>query len=187
MLNFKTNKKLIIFILAIGVIVISITSLIIINNNRSKDTGKHQSKDTNMVRIDDKIEDIETQIAPTQKVANDKIEVKEDNKANNSDTIVTDSSNQVVPLTKIDNTKEPPPPTPVIKHEVIQQEKKTEKPKSTPIKNKKAEPSAGEKNEKGQVYVPGFGWTDDSGDNVKGISDSKGDINKQIGKMNSSD
>ncbi len=183
MQDFKTNKKLIIFILAIGVIVISITSLIIMNNNKSIDAGKHQSEDANVVRIDDKIEDAETQIAPTQKVANDKIGVKEGNKANNSDTIVMDSSSQVVPLTKIDNRKQPPPPTPVIKHEVIQEERKTEKPKSTPIKNKKVEPSAGEKNEKGQVYVPGFGWTDDSGDNVKGISDSKGDINKQIGKM----
>lgn len=182
MQNFKTNKKLIIFILAIGVLVISIIPLIMMNNG-SKDAVKNKPEDSKVIKINDKIEAVQTQIVPTQKVVNDKIEIKENKKTDNSDTIVTDCSNQVVPLTKIDSTKEPPPPTPVIKHEVSEEDKKTIKPKVTPIKDKKAEPSAGEKNEKGQIYVPGFGWTDDSGKNSREFSDSKGDINKQIGVM----
>ena len=44
-------------------------------------------------------------------------------------------------------------------------------------------PKAGDKNEKGQMWVPGFGWVDDSGPN-KGITvDGEGDINKQVGIM----
>lgn len=46
-----------------------------------------------------------------------------------------------------------------------------------------SEPKSGDKNEKGQVWVPGFGWVDDSGPN-KGITvDGEGDINKQVGNM----
>lgn len=34
------------------------------------------------------------------------------------------------------------------------------------VKTTPKEPAAGEKNEKGQMWVPGFGWTDDSGPNT---------------------
>lgn len=34
------------------------------------------------------------------------------------------------------------------------------------VKTTPKEPAAGERNEKGQMWVPGFGWTDDSGSNT---------------------
>lgn len=46
------------------------------------------------------------------------------------------------------------------------------------------EPSAGETNSKGQIYIPGFGWTDNQGGGSQGTNvTSDGDINKQVGTM----
>ncbi len=53
-----------------------------------------------------------------------------------------------------------------------------------PDKPKDKTPQGGETNDKGETYVPGFGWVKDSGANVGEKSDSDGDWNKQIGDMN---
>lgn len=37
--------------------------------------------------------------------------------------------------------------------------------------------------QEGQIYVPGFGWVNESGTTVKEVY-SDGDINKQVGSMN---
>lgn len=42
---------------------------------------------------------------------------------------------------------------------------------------------AGEKNSKGQVYFPGFGWVDDGGANKGESVNSTGSVNKQVGTM----
>ena len=56
------------------------------------------------------------------------------------------------------------------------------KPEDT-VKTKPKEPDAGAKNDKGQMWVPGFGWVDDSGPNVGKEVDGEGDIDKQVGEM----
>ncbi|RRJ67244.1 hypothetical protein EHV15_33195 [Paenibacillus oralis] len=72
--------------------------------------------------------------------------------------------------------------------------KETNKPQSTtsPPKNEKKEtkpsepkeePKAGEQGNSGKVYVPGFGWVEDSGDNKGEQSSSDGDWDKQVGTM----
>ena len=53
-----------------------------------------------------------------------------------------------------------------------------------PTKATEEKPSGGDTNNKGETYVPGFGWVKDSGANVGGTSTSEGDWNKQIGDMN---
>ena len=58
----------------------------------------------------------------------------------------------------------------------------TYKPEDTTV-TESSTPPAGATNDKGQVYVPGFGWVDDSGDNKESIGDSDGDINKPVGEM----
>lgn len=65
--------------------------------------------------------------------------------------------------------------------------------KTTPVEHDKVKkpenntspstPKAGDKNGKGQIWVPGFGWVDDSGPNEGITVDGKGDINKQVGNM----
>lgn len=58
---------------------------------------------------------------------------------------------------------------------------KVEKPAETPKKND--EPQGGDTNNKGQTYLPGFGWVENSGENQGTAVDGEGDINKQIGNM----
>lgn len=93
-----------------------------------------------------------------------------------------------VPLTKPEKTTEPTePPKPKVKEPEKEQspaappeyeEKETQPNKET------ATPKAGDKNSKGQVYVPGFGWVEDQGGGTKEIeTGSDGDINKQVGNM----
>ena len=44
-------------------------------------------------------------------------------------------------------------------------------------------PKAGDKNDKGQIWFPGFGWVDDEGANTGTVVDGEGDINKPVGNM----
>lgn len=55
--------------------------------------------------------------------------------------------------------------------------------KETQPNKPKEEPKAGEQNNSGEVYVPGFGWVEDSGDNKGEQSISDGDWDKQVGTM----
>lgn len=67
---------------------------------------------------------------------------------------------------------EPPKPT-------------TPPPASTtkPAPAKPSEPQSGATNEKGQVWVPGFGWVTPGGGNQVRPGHSDGDINKPVGEM----
>lgn len=58
---------------------------------------------------------------------------------------------------------------------------KVEKPVEPP--KKKDEPKGGDTNNKGQTYLPGFGWIENSGENQGIKVDGDGDINKQVGNM----
>jgi hypothetical protein len=64
-------------------------------------------------------------------------------------------------------------------------------PKQTPDGKKAADsssepstPKSGDKNSKGQVWVPGFGWVDNSGDNVGTKADDMYENGNKIGNMN---
>ena len=62
-------------------------------------------------------------------------------------------------------------------------------PKQTPDGKKATDsepstPKAGDKNSKGQVWVPGFGWVDNSGDNVGTKADDMYENGNKIGNMN---
>lgn len=78
------------------------------------------------------------------------------------------------PTQKPNGEKVTEPPTNV-DHE------KVEKPVELP--KKKDEPKGGDTNNKGQTYLPGFGWIENSGENQGTKVDGDGDINKQIGNM----
>lgn len=57
---------------------------------------------------------------------------------------------------------------------------KVTKPESTPTPST---PKSGDKNEKGQIWVPGFGWVDNSGENVGTKADDMYENGKKIGIM----
>jgi len=96
-------------------------------------------------------------------------------------------SHVAVPITKPSATPKPTePPKPKPKETDKSQssskppsyeEKETEPNKSTP------EPNAGDTNESGKVFVPGFGWIEQSGPSQGSKSESDGDWNKQVGIM----
>lgn len=51
-------------------------------------------------------------------------------------------------------------------------------------KTSPSELKSGDKNEKGQVWVPGFGWVDDSGDNIGSKAEDMYENGNKIGDMN---
>lgn len=58
------------------------------------------------------------------------------------------------------------------------------KPEDTVKTTEPSSPKAGDKNDKGQVWFPGFGWVDDEGGGVNQEEvGSDGDIDKQVGNM----
>ena len=58
---------------------------------------------------------------------------------------------------------------------------KVEKPNTPPKSDN--EPQGGDVNSKGEIYLPGFGWIKNSGENQRIAGESDGDINKQVGIM----
>ncbi|MGG4220608.1 DUF6550 family protein [Paenibacillus jamilae] len=73
-----------------------------------------------------------------------------------------------VPLTKPEKTTQPTePPKPKVKEPEKEQSPAAppdyEEKETQPNKETTTTPKAGDKNSKGQVYVPGFGWVDDQG------------------------
>lgn len=92
-----------------------------------------------------------------------------------------------VPITEPESTPKPvEPPNPKPK-ETNTPQSPTSPPKydekETQPNKPQEEPKAGEQNNSGKVYVPGFGWVEDSGDNKGEPSISDGDWDKQVGTM----
>jgi hypothetical protein len=58
---------------------------------------------------------------------------------------------------------------------------KVEKPNTPPKSDN--QPQGGDVNSKGEIYLPGFGWIKNSGENQRIAGESDGDINKQVGIM----
>lgn len=51
------------------------------------------------------------------------------------------------------------------------------------VKPGSSEPKMGDRNDKGEIYIAGFGWVKEVGESVGTVVDSDGDINKQVGIM----
>ncbi|WP_152547732.1 DUF6550 family protein [Paenibacillus ehimensis] len=95
-----------------------------------------------------------------------------------------------VPITKPEKTtppKEPPKPK-------VKEPEKKQSPSSPPVYEEKetepnkqaSQPKVGDKNSKGQVYFPGFGWVEDQGGGSQGTSvGNKGDqlTGNKVGSM----
>lgn len=94
-----------------------------------------------------------------------------------------------VPLTKPEKTIKPTePPKPKVKEPEKEQSPAVppeyEEKETHPNKETATTPKAGDKNSKGQVYVPGFGWVENQGGGTQEIeTGSDGDLNKQVGTM----
>lgn len=97
---------------------------------------------------------------------------------------VTDVEVPITEPTPMPKPTEPPKPKP-------KETDKPQSPDSPPTYDEKDtrpnkpqdEPKAGDKNENGKVYFPGFGWVEPSGPSQGSKSESDGDWDKQVGIM----
>ena len=117
-------------------------------------------------------------------INNDKTKVESTNSTEIELTKITEKPQEPEnPVTAIDSVETHEKPTdPVLIDPTKKPSVKVEP--VEPTKPTEEKPSSGDTNNKGETYVPGFGWVKDSGANVGGTSTSEGDWNKQIGDMN---
>lgn len=177
----KINKKT--ALIALACVVIVVVAFFAFNNRPPAESGAPAVSDSNQAP-DANVNGI-TSPEPGKEIAPPAISPSSDSKAapdvidpEKEDTDVT------VPLTdpvqkpsadpnrheKDDNSEPPKSTTP-----------SASTPKPTPPKS--SEPQSGDTNEKGQVWVPGFGWVTPGGGNQVIPGDSDGDINKPVGEM----
>ena len=100
----------------------------------------------------------------------------------------TDESVNNIELTVIEPKPEPPEkPDTAAGQDITDPDKKPQSitvPPVEPTQSNENMPKNGDTNEQCQVYVEGFGWVTQGGDNVREDSQSDGDWDKQIGQMN---
>ena len=82
---------------------------------------------------------------------------------------------------KLKNPDQKPNGEPVTEKDKVQDHDKVETPVAPPKTDN--QPQGGDVNSKGETYLPGFGWIQNSGENQGIVGESDGDINKQVGTM----
>lgn len=186
-LNLKAKKNILISMCAVVSVILAVS----INSLTTK-----TPKVEDIPALADKSENIFVTEDESKKEEPQPVVVSESDKK--EDTVNTNN----IPIPKVTQTE-------VSKSQVVIQKEKTpkpeppkEKPETTDSLTDKSKvptyhaketkpqtqaqtqtPKAGEKNSKGQVYFPGFGWIDDGGVNKGENVNSSGDVNKQVGTM----
>lgn len=176
-LNLNIKKNMVVSILLLSVIVLGgllISSFIGKDNNTDIHVAITDSEEPQVKIEENEVNENEG----ASEVEVPKIDEKESTINPNTN---TDSSKKKDEVVKPEPPKEKPETKDDItdKNNVPTHEEKEVNPSTQP-----ETPKGGETNNKGQIYVPGFGWVDDSGPNKEVKVDSDGDINKQIGNMN---
>ena len=193
-----TNQKK--FVIAtISAICIALVMILIVSNGGDRSRVKianseNSNKEVTVGEIQSEVRAKPVTDYPSNLKNEEKITVPS---INDDETKVESTNSTEIELTKI-TEKPQEPEKPVTAIDSVETHEKptdpvlidpTKKPsvKVEPVEPTKAteeKPSGGDSNNKGETYVPGFGWVKDSGANVGGTSTSEGDWNKQIGDMN---
>ncbi len=177
----KINKKII--LIALGCVVIGAVAFFTFTNRLPTESGTPAVSDSSQAP-DANVNNI-TSPEPGKEIDPPAISSSSDSKAT-PDVIdpEKEDTNITVPLT--DPVQKPPADTEKHKKDDDSEPpKQTTPPASTPkpAPAKPSEPQSGDTNEKGQVWVPGFGWVTPGGGNQVIPGHSDGDINKQVGDM----
>ena len=183
-LDFKVKKNVVIFSLV--VIIIAFGTFLI-----SYISKENNVKDIQAVTTDNKLNDVK--IDDTKNNSEEQVEIPEVGTSENiSESSTVDKSsenkaeNSIIETEKKENAVVKPKPP---KEKPKTQDDTTDKSKVPTYTENEVKPKSqnthngGETNDKGQVYVPGFGWVDKGGTNKRETVTSSGDINKQVGKM----
>lgn len=177
-IDFSLKKKVVILFLITATVVLG-TGLIysISNGHNPKDTQvSERNNKVSGVEIDDWKIDNEDHIKLSVIDAfGAKDEVTQDDAVNADTETIKKETTPARP--------EPPKEKPRTEDDITNKSKvptyseEKVKPQSQPT------PKGGDTNNKGQVYFPGFGWVDNSGENKGETVTSDGDISKQVGTM----
>lgn len=168
-LNFNVKKNLTVTLLVVLAIALG-AGLISYVNKTPKNKEDKVLSDIN------KVDEIKTQNEEKAKVP----------VINAADSTEKSSQNNVVSSNTETAPKKPEPPKekPKTTDDITNKNKVPTYPEKAVKPQKESSPKGGEKNNKGQVYVPGFGWVNDEGGGGQGTNvTSDGDINKQVGTM----
>lgn len=188
-LSAKTQKRLLVSGLAALCVVLVVAVFSFFGGSSEKDKSNIAVNDiSNNVTVSDIKADYKSGVS----VPNVTEVPTNGTESQTSSNIVLDISKQQdieVPITE-PQKKPSEPEKPVVKNET--ETKNPDKPpvydkQQTTVETKSSEPKSGDKKD-GKVYIPGFGWVKDEGGGSQGkVGKSDGDINKQVGIMNSSD
>ncbi|SHH69621.1 DUF6550 family protein [Desulfosporosinus lacus] len=176
----KINKK--IALIALACVVVGAAALFTFNHQPPTESGTPAVSDSSQAP-NAHVNDV-TSPEPGKEIDPSATSSSFDSKAADVIDPEKGATNITVPLT---DPVQKPPADPN-KHEKGDE---SEPPKSTappaskpkPAPAKPNEPQSGATNEKGQVWVPGFGWVTPGGGNKVLQGKSDGDINKQVGDM----
>ena len=178
--NEKVKSKVVIIVL--GLVITGLASVIAISYLNHSQAKVAQKSNTETVQPTVIIEPVDhDKVDPALDVA---AQQEAESPTTTEDPIIPGQSNTSIqdgqPQASIKPT-EPPKPTPQGDNtDKTQQPTYTE----TDVKRSNNSPKMGDKNDKGEIYVDGFGWIKDvGGEGDYTIIDSEGDINKQVGIM----
>ncbi|KOF56349.1 hypothetical protein AGR56_05910 [Clostridium sp. DMHC 10] len=173
-LNFNVKKNLTVTLLVVLAIALG-AGLISYVNKTPKNKEDKVLSDIN--KVDEvKVEEIKTENEEKAKVP---VINAADSTEKSSQNNVVSSNTETVP-----KKPEPPKEKPKTTDDITNKNKVPTYPEKAVKPQKESSPKGGEKNNKGQVYVPGFGWVNDEGGGGQGTNvTSDGDINKQVGTM----
>ncbi|PWL55834.1 MAG: hypothetical protein DBY38_00650 [Clostridium cadaveris] len=168
-LNFNVKKNLTVTLLVVLAIALG-AGLISYVNKTPKNKEDKVLSDIN------KVDEIKTENEEKAKVP---VINAADSTEKSSQNNVVSSNTETVP-----KKPEPPKEKPKTTDDITNKNKVPTYPEKAVKPQKESSPKGGEKNNKGQVYVPGFGWVNDEGGGGQGTNvTSDGDINKQVGTM----
>lgn len=178
-LNFNVKKNLTVTFLVVLAIALG-AGLISYVNKTPKTKEDKVLSDIN--KVDEvKVEEIKTENEEKAKVP---VINAADSTEKSSQNNVVSSNTETLKTEAVPKKPEPPKEKPKTTDDITNKNKVPTYPEKAVKPQKELSPKGGEKNNKGQVYVPGFGWVNDEGGGGQGTNvTSDGDINKQVGTM----
>ncbi|GAA0782063.1 DUF6550 family protein [Hathewaya limosa] len=176
--NFNLKKNLVVSLLIVLAISLGLGLAFHINKapkNKDKQVLSEVKK-KDEVKVDEIKTDNEQKIKVP--VINNSNGTEKSSQSNGESNNTGNEKTQIVP-----KKPEPPKEKPKTTDDTKNKKKVPTYPEKEVKPQKETTPKGGEKNSKGQVYFPGFGWVDDSGANKGENVTSDGDIDKQVGTM----
>lgn len=173
-LNFNVKKNLTVTLLVVLAIALGAGLISYVNKTP-------KTKEDKVLSDINKVDEVKVDEIKTENEEKAKVPV-----INAADSTEKSSQNNVVSSNTETAPKKPEPPKekPKTTDDITNKNKVPTYPEKAVKPQKESSPKGGEKNNKGQVYVPGFGWVNDEGGGGQGTNvTSDGDINKQVGTM----